>query len=322
MGKVYKYRANTVISGEKRDTVQLSQNIIYAADIRKLNDPFEGSVELPKSYEHEHWVTPIIQKLYSAGIYSLSKPKDGETFPCNELLWAHYANSHKGFCIEYDLEKISNDVTPGFDISNVINVAYENERPNVFKDDNIFKVQKKVFGTKSLAWEYENEIRLVFKKSGEKIISESAITAVYFGLRISLEDRRDIIDRLSGHSIDFYQMERIENLYQLKATKLSFDFSYEIVNEKHLSTIDNYMILYKSPNKDGNTLKEFIEQFRRNLKRPSNITVIDDIRAQTVLTDYKPRKQMSKEEIEILSKHWIAYSSFDAPEYVWMYPER
>lgn len=322
MNKVYKYRANTVINGEKRDTIQLSQNILYAADIRKLNDPFEGSVELPQSYEHEYWVTPIIQKLYSTGIYSLSKPQKGETFPCNELLWAHYANSHKGFCIEYDLEILSKNMPQGMDLSNVIDVAYKNQRPKVSEYDDESQVQEKVFGTKSVAWEYENEVRLVFEKFGEKVISKNAITAVYFGLRISLEDRRDIINRLSGRDINFYQIERIENLYQLKATKLLFDFSYEIVNEEHRLTVDNYMILYKSPNKDKNTLMEFIEQFRKKLKRPTNITVIDDIRAKAVLINYKPRKQMSDEEIEIQAKHWIAYSSFDAPEVVFIYPER
>ena len=41
---------------------------------------------------------------YSAGVYSLIKPLDNETFPCSELMWAHYADSHKGFCIEYDLD--------------------------------------------------------------------------------------------------------------------------------------------------------------------------------------------------------------------------
>lgn len=322
MGKAYKYRANIEINGEKRDTMLLAQNIIYASDMRNLNDPFEGSVELPKSNEHEHWVTPIMQKLYNAGIYSLSKPKEDETFPCNELLWAHYANSHKGFCIEYDMEKLSSDTTSGFDVSSVINVSYENERPNVSEHDNIFQIQKKVFGTKSSAWEYENEIRLVFDKFGKKTISESGITSVYFGLRMSLEDRRDIINRLSGRGIDFYQIERIENSYQLKATKLSFDYSYEIVNEEHRSTVDNYMILYNSLNKYKNSLIEFIKQFRQGLKRPTNITVIDDIRVQSVLQNYKPRKQMSKEEIEILAEHWIAYSSFDAPKDVWIYPEK
>ena len=34
------------------------------------------------------------------------------------------------------------------------------------------------------------------------------------------------------------------------------------------------------------------------------------------------KKKMTKEEIETQAKHWIGYSSFDAPECVWMYPER
>lgn len=31
---------------------------------------------------------------------------------------------------------------------------------------------------------------------------------------------------------------------------------------------------------------------------------------------------MPLDNIEIQSKHWIAYSTFDAPECVWMYPEK
>lgn len=322
MNKAYKYRANIVIDGKKRDTDQLSKNILYAADMRKLNDPFEGSVELPKSDEHEYWVTPIIQKLYNVGIYSLSKLKNNETFPCNELLWAHYANSHTGFCIEYDLDKLSNYAQSNYDISHVLHVSYADERPKVSENDNIIQVQKKVFGTKSLAWEYENEVRLVFEKYGEKTVPENAVTAIYFGLKISLEDRREIIKRMSGRGIDFYQVERIENLYQLKASKLLFDYSHEIVNFEQMPTVDNYMILYKSPNKDENTLMEFIELFRKKLRRPSNITVIDDIRAKPILVNYKPRKLMSDEEIEIMAKHWIAYSTFGAPDVVWTYPEK
>lgn len=36
----------------------------------------------------------------------------------------------------------------------------------------------------------------------------------------------------------------------------------------------------------------------------------------------KTYKQLTPEETIFISKHWIAYSSFDAPEYVWMYPEK
>ena len=261
--------------------------------------------------------------MYDVGIYSLSKPKEHETFPNNELLWAHYSNSHKGFCIEYDLDMLTENLSRDFDISDKINVSYEDERPEVSETDSLFQVRKKVFGTKSLAWKYENEVRLVFSKGGLKnLYQKKAISAIYFGLNISLEDRRAIITGMTGKDVDFYQVERIENSYRLKSTKLLFDYSHEIVNVEHRPTVDNYMILYKSPNKDKNTMQEFIEIFRTKLNRPTNITVIDDIRAKSILMNYKPRSLMSNEEIDIQAKHWIAYSSFDAPECVWMYPEK
>lgn len=276
---------------------------------------------LPKADRHEHWVTPIIQDIGNIGIYSLSKPTEKD-FPNNELLWAHYANSHKGFCIEYDLNKLIDNYSKEYDIRNVINVQYQDERPEVTELDNTFTIQNKVFGTKSLAWRYENEIRLVFNTAGKKTIISEAVTGIYFGLKISLEDRRDIIQKTQGRNIDYYQIERNDNSYNLKSTKLIFDFSHEIINVECRPTVDNYMILYTSPNKDINTMQEFVNLFRRTLTKPSNITIIDDIRANDVLQNYKPRKYMTQEEISILSNHWLAYSSFDAPNLVWMYPEK
>ena len=35
-----------------------------------------------------------------------------------------------------------------------------------------------------------------------------------------------------------------------------------------------------------------------------------------------PACAMTKEEIETQAKHWIGFSPYDAPEYVWIYPER
>lgn len=222
MRKVYKYRANQVNDAREKDSILLSKNIIFAAPIKNLNDPFEGSVVLPKADRHEHWVTPIIQDIGNIGIYSLSKPTVENDFPSSELLWAHYANSHKGFCIEYDLDKLTCHCSKDYDIRNLITVRYQDERPEVLESDDIFEVQKKVFGTKSLAWEYENEVRLVFNTAGKKTIISEAVTGIYFGLRISLEDRSDIIQRTQGRNIDYYQIERIDNSYNLKPTKLFF----------------------------------------------------------------------------------------------------
>ena len=322
MNKAYKYRANFLVNGVKRDSVQLSNHIFYAANLRTLNDPFEGSVQLPKSARHEHWVTPLCKELYDVGIYSLTKPKDYEIFPSNELLWAHYSNSHKGFCIEYNLNILTNNCLTNFDLSDIINVSYKDVRPEVVESDTVSEVRQKVFGTKSLAWEYENEIRLVFSQSGLKPIAENAIHAIYFGLNVSLENRREIVEMMSDKNIDFYQVERVDDSYKLKATKLLFDYSHKIVSLESKPTVDNYIIHYESPNKDKISISEFVSQFRSELRRPSNITIIDDIRAKTILQNYTPRNQMSNNDIDIQSKHWIAYSSFDTPECVWMYPEK
>jgi len=325
MSIVYKYRANIALldNGKKRDIYQLYDNLFYAAALRELNDPFEGSVELPNADVHERWVTPLIQDTYNVGIYSLSKPKDSETFPCNELLWAHYANSHQGFCIEYDLDLLMSNKSTAFDIRNKMGVAYERERPKVVETDNIFQVQQKVFGTKSIPWGYENEVRLVFLKKGLKPIIEGAITAIYLGLNISFEDRQTIIELFRKKGIDIYQVDRVENLYKLNATKLVFDYdAYEIINIEHCPRVDNYLILYNSQNKDKHSIKDFVLRFREGLKKPSNITIIDDIQVKDILLNYVPRSLMSKHDIDLQAKHWIAYSTFDAPEHVMMYPER
>lgn len=319
--KVYKYRANLTVDGKKRDTTQLSEKIFYASTMSQLNDPFEGSVEISKRPEDDRWATPLIQSISQVGIYSLAKLKKDETFPCNELLWAHYANSHKGFCIEYHLEKLQSNLSKDFDIRNTINVKYTNDRPSIKETDDIFNVQKKVFGTKSLAWEYENEIRLVFYSSGLKPIADESITAIYFGLNISKEDRQTIIDSLRSDNIDFYQMERVEDLYKLKATKLEFKFDYAIVSKRCASPFDSIMILYLSPNKDKNSILNFISHFRKGLKKQAHLTIIDDIRIAPFFDYPNPRVSLPPEQELLYRKHWIAYAPAFNPSDVLMYPE-
>lgn len=178
----------------------------------------------------------------------------------------------------------------------------------------------KAFGTKSLAWENENEVRLVFMTQGLKPILKGSIKAVYFGLNIDAQERKALIEGLANENIELYQIERVGNTYQLQATKLMFKEDYEVIEVERRKTVDNYMILYKSSNKDRNTIKEFVDKFRSSLSKPSNLTIIDDLRVVSIID--KQRNQMTLEEIKIMSKHWIAYSTFDAPSAVWMYPEK
>lgn len=318
----YKYRANLYNEEKKeyRDTYSLLKGELFAPKLSKLNDPFEGSVELPNADSESFWVTPLLQQNYNAGVYSMSKQKEGEDFPCNELLWAHYANSHKGFCIEYDLDKLDICITGNIDYR--IDVVYQENKPTILPDDSIEAKVKKAFSTKSLAWDYENEYRLIFSSSGVKKIAFEAIRAIYFGLNMPLAERNAIVNGLKDKSIEFYQIERVGKDYKLSASKLLFDYTHEIVNIEKLPTVTNYIIWYKSPNKDKSSIEDFVQRVRKDLSPNSNLTLIDDMSVLPILINYKPREAMTLEEIETQAKHWIGLSPYDDPECVWIYPER
>lgn len=180
---VYKYRANTATDDNKvrRDIKTLLSHQLYAASFDSLNDPFETSAELPPDDKPgNEWVIGIKQMAYSAGVYSLIKPLDNETFPCSELMWAHYADSHKGFCIEYDLDILCQHYGDGFNVISELNVQYQANRPDISPDGDIDDALHSIFGIKSKAWEYENEYRIVFGSAGLKPVPKNAVKAIYF----------------------------------------------------------------------------------------------------------------------------------------------
>jgi hypothetical protein len=102
---LYKYR-----SGTTRDIEALMNNQFYSASIESLNDVQEGKILIDNqkiklldlfvenvtstfNISIEKSLNNLIQIYKNSGVYSLSKDYK------NELLWAHYADSHKGFCI-------------------------------------------------------------------------------------------------------------------------------------------------------------------------------------------------------------------------------
>ena len=58
--------------------------------------------------------TEIIEMRKTVSIYSLSRT------PYDELMWSHYGESHEGFCIEYDLERLKLEAHANWDIVNVV----------------------------------------------------------------------------------------------------------------------------------------------------------------------------------------------------------
>ncbi|WP_322003274.1 DUF2971 domain-containing protein [Marinobacter alexandrii] len=100
----------------------------------------------------------------------------------NLLLWAHYGDSHKGMCLEFD-----SALQP---ISYARKVVYQDKYPTAqFPASNDDRVIKPAL-IKSKNWAYEEEYRIIFTpdcgvrapNDGKSLYLEpSALTAIYFG---------------------------------------------------------------------------------------------------------------------------------------------
>lgn len=225
MTKVYKYRSDT-----ERDIETLLANQIFISSKKRLNDPCEAlfndddlcnyiiladSVQVPDksgTQLYNEWINEVRE---SFGVYSLSFDVD------NELLWSYYANGHKGFCIEYEMELLR-ELCIQDSYTNVIQMNYQNEPPSLhFKfSDDIHEVAYVMHGYKSKRWEHEREIRIISDKLGLVDIKERAVTGIYFGIRMSELEKKLIKNSLKGRNIKYYQMKLKPNSYLLEVESI------------------------------------------------------------------------------------------------------
>lgn len=217
----YKYRSNF-----DRDIKLLLQGKIYTPYIYDLNDPFEGII-IPKIFDDYEILKPhlsqeeykrkitlqnkLLTQIKYVGIYSLSK------YYSNELLWSHYSNSHKGFCIEYELNDLIPENTKTLIFPRIINIDYRKGPPIYSLDgsgDLQTKIIRKLIGTKSNSWKYEGEIRIIFLENGEQKINQKAIKSIIFGFHTSKKDINNTINLIQD-KVKYYKMELLKNSYKL-----------------------------------------------------------------------------------------------------------
>lgn len=141
------------------------------------------------------------------------------------LMWAHYANSHTGICIEYEFEK---DFFKSGTLTNEENLVMIAPMEYVTKIDLSADVpsMKKALFTKSFFWQYENEMRLCsynVKEANEypELECKGAIKAIYLGVKCSDENRRKVEKAIGDKDIPLYKMEVNEQLLtQLKKVQI------------------------------------------------------------------------------------------------------
>ena len=122
----------------------------------------------------------------------------------NRLMWSHYANGHKGFCVEFDFSA----PWAGDSKALLLPVVYSDERPKfpwrvvLASDKNSASVKADgaramihSLVTKDNAWQYEDEWRIItLQSTGEANVKMPPISCIYIGALCPEEHKSKLID--------------------------------------------------------------------------------------------------------------------------------
>ena len=154
-----------------------------------FNDPFDCHMAFPGASRQDLATRSrdLVDTIWRVGSLAES--------PCNRLMWSHYADNHRGLCIEYDFSAFD-PFSAGVIFAPVI---YSPKRPQVPEkllndvatdqlDRQDYRFLTSTLFTKDSVWQYESEWRIVkgvyvgTQASSLHIEFEMPpISAVYFG---------------------------------------------------------------------------------------------------------------------------------------------
>ena len=197
---------------ERRRLIQQRKKVIFS-NPRKWHERF-----------NQQNIEDVQRKL---GICCLSARRD------DLLMWSHYSDSHKGFCVGIALsklgdlqEKLAKPQNGRGEFLDLIKVNYKDEMPQIDfisamlydrEDHNYFYT---MMGTKYSAWEYEEEYRLVYWKHPNTALEmgQDAIVEVILGCQISAENQAAILSaiRSSNNHPEVFKAQKKDGRFALK----------------------------------------------------------------------------------------------------------
>lgn len=137
----------------------------------------------------------------------------------NILMWSHYANCHKGFCVGFDSKKLFEHLAGGGG-----EILYEKTYPIISPIDERQKQYAMQIMTKSIHWTYEVEYRLTTLMKVNQAVEFPAdiITEIIFGSRISETHKNEIKDLVA---------KKLPHVKLFSAKPHDSDFKLNIVPE-------------------------------------------------------------------------------------------
>jgi Protein of unknown function (DUF2971) len=138
--------------------------------------------------------------------------------PASQLMWSHYADHHRGVCLEFDVRTR--------DFCSATEVKYSATYPNFRLDDD---TDLSPFYTKSSDWAYEEEYRLVAQEADKALgsgtlmtrddgmfqFSEGALVSVIMGSSLDEANKREIEALCRAAGVQNRTATRVPYRYEL-----------------------------------------------------------------------------------------------------------
>ena len=147
----------------------------------------------------------------TAGILSLSERND------SILMWSHYAESHRGFCLEMNVHE--DDRYSPF----CYPVRYQANYPlfDHFSTSSEERLQLMLL-TKAKEWSYEKEWRILStERFGLKSFRSSLVKGLIIGHRMTLEDRNKLQIAVSSLRIPVFECRPLDRKFGMQLHPLS-----------------------------------------------------------------------------------------------------
>lgn len=193
-----------------------------------LTDEFKEFKEFPDAWQRSFY--KAIQDEYVDVVQDGLKHFRVSCFaesPYSMLMWSHYANCHKGFCIEYEIPPYSNSNQL---FHNLHPVIYSNTRISIldqclnslepfgYTQDVLWDIFKYALLMKSIDWKYQNEWRLILLKNmipNNYNCKFFKIKKVYLGNKMSGKDRWEIIKICNSKGIPYCGVNISQEKYEM-----------------------------------------------------------------------------------------------------------
>lgn len=171
---------------------------------------------------HQKWLRFFHQRkrFRDYGIFSTTPQKD------NIIMWSHYSDSHKGFCIGFNTQKMLEFFKQNKILYSLHEITYCPNYPS-FKpvgnsaDDPLLDP----LIIKSSNWKYENEYRFIWLSESNKNIKlkEGLISEVILGCKMPIEYKNEIKDIIfkKSQSIQLLESQIKEDDFGLNFNKIT-----------------------------------------------------------------------------------------------------